>query len=1152
MTTAEFTRHLPPLTNNPLSVKPPFTFNGVAARIFPLRASLDSLQQLCNSYLNFVPPEAGRFRAIAPYVMLMALDYGQISETSRAGWFGQMEVFFCVPVEWYKLVHGRWVFHGWAVFTPYIFVTDSYSVPVGREVYGFPKVLAELTPAPNNWIVDPMAPVTLARFETAVFPEAYAGKRLQTKVLLEIERAAPMLNFRVPPDPSSPMMPWVMASNFAQAMGELSRDALWMAQAMRIFRMSPGLNPAFFPEMLARLMPAFAAGGRGFIQNSINLKQFRRADLPDRLCYQALTNGQMTTTGFNGGGLMGEERTFLGDFSGGHVIRLYDQSSLPITRILGLEVSRHWQGQDSAVDELKPVFPFWINVNLLYQPGVNLAWRTDDGPWRDAGGALLNPHQRPAAPGDGPEYNCTVTSAVEAITGPFEFSDTTVRVLPLLARLEALQQFLQGSVNDLFQNPIAAPDGTQVRVRLSVWARPPAFVGAWQDAEPIGGDLAYVYMTASSFGDVLSKTNNVGDWAKYELAFLIPVKWERCGADGQWETIGVGMYPAFTFVDNCTAAISRCEVQGINTGTAIFVRPESAWLQEGATELESEQTLLVVNTEVLPALAAGQKGRVETIFEIRQREPNAGLGNPESRDTAYLWSETLRLELGTKKGTKQRFRDDFQMARALSLELLGNQTPFALYTLKEFRDAHDPDKACYQELLRVPRVLKELLDLREIEETIVIHFHDFPSLKIAETLGIVAPNLVNCGEGLGIVYSAQAIRPFYVRGTVLEPLAERLAVRAGTEPWTLSPAALQSILSGADDQPPVITADIGAEQAQNTRDSCQLAFVMFQARSRLLQGSAGRTAISKKQAREALAVIDPQMVIEAILSREWGNFDENCHWRRGRRDLLKSLKALPEGGPWKSIAESKLYRTVNNLAASRPGAVASRMDVKGFKLSTTPPDSDSWRRDLALMLDEEIQFTEAQISLEEAYNSLAPWLMLGGREFQNAASELENPLPGEEERKKAAQQLMDALDFIAKKLTVRVEPSDGPVQAGQLRLTYLLDVLRDKLILLPDFSTGVRVEDVVEAVQLARNYCGAQREAILNRLARAYQKPDFCIRLDSLGTASSSLLEPALAWDGDWYYGTDVFIGQITPQTFPPDFRGDPTRRNLIGPLLPT
>ena len=198
MSSSDF-RELPPVTNNPLPLKPPFAFTGLSARVFPLRANLDALQRLCNSYYNIAPPEVGRFRAVVPYVYLMMLDYGQLSELlTNLGWFAQQELFFCAPVEWYKVVNGKWVFHDWAVITPYIYVDDDLSVPLGRTVYGWPKTIARVTPVHSDWLRDPVARVTLARVVTSVFPELYQGRRMESRTFLEVEREAPMSNLRIP------------------------------------------------------------------------------------------------------------------------------------------------------------------------------------------------------------------------------------------------------------------------------------------------------------------------------------------------------------------------------------------------------------------------------------------------------------------------------------------------------------------------------------------------------------------------------------------------------------------------------------------------------------------------------------------------------------------------------------------------------------------------------------------------------------------------------------------------------------------------------------------------------------------------------------------------------------------------------------------
>ena len=670
MTPEEFTQRLPPLSHNPLPAKPPFVFNGLSSRVLPLRANLDTLQRFVNGYLNFVPESVGRFRASLPYVFLSVLDYGSVSESAGLGWFAQTEVFFAVALEWYRKVDGRWVFHDWATITPFIYVDDNFSVPLGRTVSGFPKVLSRVTHVSSEWVRNPLAALTLARIETEVFPAAYAGQKLENRVFLEVLRDAPMANLRLPADPRSPSAPWTVASNLADAAGGFGRDALWLAQALRIFPQVPaGQVPGILPEMLARLAPALRPGGSGLVMNSLNLKQFRRADRPDELCYQALTNGPMITSAFNQGGLLGEERTLLGDFSGGHTVHLHEYAALPIVRTLGLEVQRRWPGNGVSVAELKPVLPFWMDVNVSLEPSLNLAWRGQDGVWKDGSGAPMAadarpgaaPAASPTAPPPVPRYNTALASAVEAISGPFEFTGTTLRVMPLLARRAKLQAFLDSTMNAALADPVLRPDGSHARVRLRVWSRPKAPVNS---GPPIGGELAYVYMTATSFGAVTSGTNNVGDWAKYELAFLVPVAWEHQDGAGQWLTEGVGVVPAYFFVDDSIAAISRCEVQGIDARTADFVRPESVWLSDDAGKHQPRQTLLRMDAEVWAALETGQQALVQPVVEIVQHEDNAGLGHPDTQDMAFGCSELLCLKLGTKKGSQLKYPGRSQPARA--------------------------------------------------------------------------------------------------------------------------------------------------------------------------------------------------------------------------------------------------------------------------------------------------------------------------------------------------------------------------------------------------------------------------------------------------------------------------------------------------------
>jgi hypothetical protein len=1260
MTGYKFTDGLPLFASDSLGVTPPLTFRGVSARFFPLRANLDILQQLCDNYLNMIPPEAGRFRAFLPYVYLVVLDYGQMGESvMRTGWFSQVEVYFGVAVEWYKRVRGQWVFHDWGVITPYIFVNDDVSVPIGRTVYGFPKVLASVELSKSPWMKNPVGPSTLARISTTVFPEAYTGASLQNRVFLEIERAT-VSNVRVPFDTTTAPMPWSIASNIANAVGGFGRDALWMAQSMRIFPINPLMSPGVLPAMLSRTMPWMAPGGAGFILNSLNVKQFRRAENPSQICYRALTNGCMQTTGFNRAGLLGEGQTLLGDLSGGHTIRLYEHSTLPIAQTLGLEQNRSVHVEGLQVAEFKPVMPFWVDVDLKFSRGTNVAWQTDDGVWKNEEGVAFD-----GVPHPNPPFNSTISTAIEAIAGPFQFCGTTVRVIPLLADKKTLQKFVNESLNKPLKGRILQENGkpSEYKVRFKVWARRKQAINP---GIAFGGNFAYVYLTASSFGNVISESDNVGDWAQYELTFMIPVKWQRMKSadagtqddkpadeddDGSWETIGVGLVPAFTLADNCITAISRLEIQGIASTTANFIRPESVWLGE-EDQGNPRQTLLRVNVELLSALGAGQQAAFQPVIEIIKNDPNLGLGT--APDRPGHWAEDLRHELGQKKAVKQQYFQEMKVARALALELLGNKTPFSIYTLKQFRDVSDPNKACYQSIVRVPRVLTEVFDMREIEDTLAVNLYGYPSMNLVQSLGLEHTRLDDATAG--IAYSLQALRPFYIRTTLSEPLGERMIWRAGRSDWTLDPAAFKTLLAEpnsrqlADRKASPFTVDLKAETLQDQMDPSRTAETMFQATQRRIAEAVPEWEdISVKQARAAFEVIDPQTVIESILSREWSNFDPEARWRKGHQTLLQNL-ALPQGGPLKPYAEAELYRQMNNMMAAKPGAVAAHIGSTALEqpgdtstsdgnsganppsnrpsVDKAPPDAspsllryltkashweilsmadplpekdplkqwleqlaslkpdeafarlnadyetierqnlfgqggaDRWRQQVKDILLSQRDFTTDRIKLEESLDVVSPVKIIGYDEMKTQFAAINKERKPEEMLKvpdestlfQAGRTLIETLNLIAQR-GVKGEPSphnnlDTVALADEVRLKDMLDTLDNELK--DEEQTGAskldklvkggeaHAEEVAQMVLLARAKCMVQFEALLFKLSRGFQKPDFCLRRDALKPGDRDRLLPlSLAWNEDWYYGDVITLDESLAKALPPVASGE-------------
>jgi hypothetical protein len=877
-----------------LRLTPPFVFEGMTARAFPLRARQASLQRLCDRYLNIIPAELGRFRAPAPFVLLQLVNYGRMAiEVANSGWLAQREIAFTVPLEWHRLVDGRWVFQDWAFFSPFIFVDDDMSMSVGRSVYGWPKAIARLSATGSSWMEDPLAPITEARLSTTVFPTLYGRRRLEEREFLEIARAAPTSTLGLPFDASNPLAPWTIASNLAAAAAGFGLDYAGLLAGLGIWPMHPSGDAENVLAKLERLAWWSYPMGPDRAANTINLKQIRSAPHPERYSFQAITNAQMRFTAFHRGGLLGEQRMLLGDASGGFSIRLHDWASLPILQTLGLAVERSWDGPECRVAELPPVFPSWCDLDVQYLPGYNVAWRTEDDPgWRDASGRRVGRPAAPPVPENDQLFNTTLGTTSNALAGPFTFRNLTVRVLPLLAVRSVLESLLESYLNVPLR-------GSGRKFRL--WAGPEG-----------AGEFAYVYLTANVFDRVISGTNDVGDWANGELTFFVPVQLWRETADGE-KLCGVGLVPALSYADTATAVASGVEVLGMPVARADFQRPESAWMSRVEPGEESLQALLRVSTEILPATGEGQEARMETSVGVTMtRFMDAIPTAAERRIAARHWASILGSEVARQKEVKSEHPHCFDVLRAVALEVLCRRVPLSIFTLKQLRDVADPDRACYQSLVGIHRTIASVLDVREIEMQLplVVSVQDPPSHPLVSTLGLVATEVA--GEGTGHAFVLLPQRPFWLRLHVEENLGSTLCRRTAGNGW-------RSRRSGGDggpgsyvcrSSPTKVTADVVP-----TLDEGDPSWLTWVATTWNDWRLARREAdpIGRDEVAAAVRQIDPQMVIASMLSREWSNQDECPRWLALREQLdgaLQELLAGEEDPDARSVAETRFFEAL--------------------------------------------------------------------------------------------------------------------------------------------------------------------------------------------------------------------------------------------------
>ena len=378
-----------------LPIQPPFSFDGVSAQVFPLKANPVRLQDFCNDYLTLSDDQSVVYKPALPYAYMMVLDYGRMSSAQskgarNIGWVGQHEVTFTVPLEiWRRQDHDRSAplrFDDWGMVSPYIYVDDNTSLSIGREVYGWPKVAGRVNTLPSLWDSDPVAGSRVFSFSTHALPRRHEGE-LGLRVLLEID---------VDPQPHYTTFPIETRDLWApwNAMARMTATTLSLTQDMVDFTIGSRLRGyqtrrdadslmrrgQRMMDNLSHLYPMAAAWNpwgallRGLSSSdrpnhetdhtlqltNVTLKQFRHCEIPHRACYQALVESKMGINRVNRSGLLGDLNLLRGDSSGGYSIRIHHYPGHPIVEALGLDVARTERlDGDTHASILKPTLPFW-------------------------------------------------------------------------------------------------------------------------------------------------------------------------------------------------------------------------------------------------------------------------------------------------------------------------------------------------------------------------------------------------------------------------------------------------------------------------------------------------------------------------------------------------------------------------------------------------------------------------------------------------------------------------------------------------------------------------------------------------------------------------------------------------------------------------
>jgi hypothetical protein len=300
--------------DNP-EVPPPYKFPGITIMSFRLPAILSNLQVLCDELLNIgsLADRGFEYRAFTDFVDMEIVTYPKMMFDEKPysdwGYTSQQELYFRFYV-WKFNVFGGLLFPEPLpeLFFPFIYVDNSWSMISGRNVIGFPKVMAQFFPTP-----------------------VLGANPFKIKVsALALETYAPTTELNWHPiveiNPSTGVAPQIV-------------DGLWPWVGLAADTADPILEE-LLQIFLSTLPYAFS---------TVQLKQFR--DLPTGACFQAIVNTPFSP--YNVGAVSPLPPVSI-------TVREYDSLKIPTS--LGLQ----------ANTPLEPLLQYSVSLDMRMSNGSNL------------------------------------------------------------------------------------------------------------------------------------------------------------------------------------------------------------------------------------------------------------------------------------------------------------------------------------------------------------------------------------------------------------------------------------------------------------------------------------------------------------------------------------------------------------------------------------------------------------------------------------------------------------------------------------------------------------------------------------------------------------------------------------------------------------
>ncbi|WP_339669521.1 NAD(P)-binding protein [Dasania marina] len=290
---------------------PPFQQQNTKMYGFFIEGQLEAIQKCIDRDLNAAAAGRYHFKPLSNYVMLTFANiqkcYSSSPEDINKGWGVENDVCFWVPVGNIVTKNGKEYLNDFYWYTPYIWVNSPIAMVNGRDIYGYPKTIADIT-LPQHQAPD--------YFSAAVnsFKHYSPETQSQWNQALSIKNLTPG---------EAPVEQW---DDFVDAI----KGIFELADGAHLYR--PDING--FKEILSDLTQPKLA--------QIFLRQLPDGD-GQKAAYQAIVEAPAIINSFTAGGLL------LGDYE----VTIEQVDSLPIAQDLGVKI-----GAQSSV------FNFWMDFGF--------------------------------------------------------------------------------------------------------------------------------------------------------------------------------------------------------------------------------------------------------------------------------------------------------------------------------------------------------------------------------------------------------------------------------------------------------------------------------------------------------------------------------------------------------------------------------------------------------------------------------------------------------------------------------------------------------------------------------------------------------------------------------------------------------------------